>query len=87
MTEMALTGTIVSPSSPKPKLDQPVNPLTLILFFGVLAARFLFVACSLYVDVDETGAKVTTYLMGWVLTLPAAIMLSATLYWTFSQVF
>jgi phosphate/sulfate permease len=25
--------------------------------------------------------------MGWVLTLPAAIMLSATLYWTFSQVF
>src|SRR5467141_5452832 len=48
--------------SPKPKLDHPINPLSLILFFGVLAAGFLFVAYSLYVDVDETGAKVTTYL-------------------------
>src|ERR1700731_748909 len=62
MTDMMLTGTIGSASSPKPKLDQPINPLTLILFFGVLAAGFLFVAYSLYIDVDETGTKVTTYL-------------------------
>src|SRR6202045_485306 len=62
MTDMMLTGTIGSASSPKPKLDQPINPLTLILFFGVLAAGFLFVAYSLYVDVDETGTKVTSYL-------------------------
>jgi inorganic phosphate transporter, PiT family len=62
MTDITMTGTIDSAGSPKPKLDQPMNPLSLILFFGVLAAGFLFVAYSLYVDVDETGAKVTTYL-------------------------
>jgi PiT family inorganic phosphate transporter len=32
-------------------------------------------------------ATTSNILMGWVLTLPAAIMLSATLYWAFSQVF
>src|SRR5246500_5622666 len=62
MTDLAGVGTIDVAESPKPKLDQPLNPLGLILFFGVLAAGFLFVAYSLYVDVDETGAKVTTYL-------------------------
>jgi len=62
MAEITLTGTISVSSSPKPKLDQPINPPTLILFLSVLAAGFLFVAYSLYVDVDETGTKVTTYL-------------------------
>jgi inorganic phosphate transporter, PiT family len=62
MTDITMTGTIDSAGSPKPKLDQPMNPLSFILFFGILAAGFLFVAYSLYVDVDETGAKVTTYL-------------------------
>src|SRR5215467_945432 len=32
-------------------------------------------------------ATIRNIIMGWVLTLPAAIMLSATLYWTFSQIF
>ena len=32
-------------------------------------------------------ATIRNIVMGWVLTLPAAIMISATLYWTFSQVF
>src|SRR5262244_358519 len=58
MTDITMTET----GSPKPKLDQGANPASLILFFGVLAAGFLFVAYSLYVDVDETGVKVTTYL-------------------------
>jgi PiT family inorganic phosphate transporter len=63
MTDATLTGPInETGSSPKPKLDQPTNPMTLILFFGVLACGFLFVAYSLYIDVDETGTKVTTYL-------------------------
>src|SRR5215475_8814907 len=62
MADITLTGTIDSSRSPKPKLDQPVNPLTLILFFGALAAGFLFVAYSLYVDVNETDTRVTTYL-------------------------
>jgi PiT family inorganic phosphate transporter len=46
----------------KPKLDQPVNPLAVILFLGVVGAALLFVAYSLYSDVEATGAKVTTYL-------------------------
>ena len=62
MTDITMTAAAEPAGSPKPKLDQPINPLGLILFFGVLAAGFLFVAYSLYVDVDETGAKVTTYL-------------------------
>src|SRR5258708_19742668 len=62
MTDITMTAAVDPAGSPKPKLDHPINPLGLILFFGVLAAGFLFVAYSLYVDVDETGAKVTTYL-------------------------
>jgi inorganic phosphate transporter, PiT family len=62
MTDMTMTAPIGSSLAAKPKLDQPVNPLTLILFFGILAAGSLFVAYSLYVDVDETGTKVTTFL-------------------------
>ena len=34
----------------------------MIMFFGILAAGLLFVAYSIYADVDATGAKVTTYL-------------------------
>src|SRR5215467_4543676 len=62
MTDLTMTHSIGSADSPKPKLDQPTTPLTLILFFGILAAGVLFVAYSLYVDVEETGTKVTTYL-------------------------
>src|SRR4029079_18305226 len=38
------------------------NPLTMILFFGILAAGFLFVMYSIYADVEATGTKVTTFL-------------------------
>jgi len=62
MTDITMTGAVEPVGSPKPKLDQPINPMGLILFFGVLAAGLLFVAYSLYVDVEETGTKVTTYL-------------------------
>jgi inorganic phosphate transporter, PiT family len=46
----------------RPKLHQPVNPLAAIIFLGAVAATMLFVAYSLYIDVGETGTKVTTYL-------------------------
>src|SRR5215472_17559320 len=62
MTDATMTEAISSARSPTPKLDQPINPLALILFFGFLAAALLFVAYSLYVDVDATGARITTYL-------------------------
>ena len=64
MTDIIMTGQLDSApsSSPKPKLDHPINPLSLILFFGIMAAGFLFVAYSLYVDVDASGTRVVTYL-------------------------
>jgi inorganic phosphate transporter, PiT family len=45
-----------------PKLDHGINPLTLILFFGVLAAGILFVAFSIYSDVDAAGSRITSLL-------------------------
>jgi len=66
MTDFALNqttdeGTPVQPAA-RPNLDKGFNPLTLILFFGILAAGLLFVAYSIYADVEATGVKVTTYL-------------------------
>ena len=50
------------PSIQRPKLDHPSNPLTLILFFGVLAAGLLYMAYSIYVDVSDAGAVAKSYL-------------------------
>jgi len=66
MTDFTLNQT-VDPSGPiqpasRPNLDKGFNPLTMIAFFGILAAGLLFVAYSIYVDVNATGTKVTTYL-------------------------
>src|SRR6266852_5487316 len=66
MTDFALNQTVdqsgpVQPAS-RPNLDKGFNPLTMIAFFGILAAGLLFVAYSIYVDVNATGTKVTTYL-------------------------
>src|SRR6201989_686916 len=65
MTDMTLNSALgeapVQPAS-RPNLDKGFNPLTMIFFFGVLAAGLLFVAYSIYADVDATGAKVTAYL-------------------------
>jgi len=54
-------GSAIEPAS-RPNLDKGFNPLTMILFFGILAAGTLFVAYSIYADIDATGTKVTTYL-------------------------
>ena len=65
MTDIAapLSGTVPKSSERhgRPKLDHPVNPLTGILFFGVIGIALLFVAYSLYVDVQESGTPVVTY--------------------------
>jgi PiT family inorganic phosphate transporter len=65
MTDIAapLSGTVSQSSEQhgRPKLDHPVNPLTGILFFGVIGIALLFVAYSLYVDVQESGTPVVTY--------------------------
>jgi len=60
MTDLALPGSI-EPAVKRPNLDKGFNPLTMILFGGILAGGLLFVAYSLYADIDATGAKVTSY--------------------------
>jgi inorganic phosphate transporter, PiT family len=78
MSDLALNpsmveGAPVQPAS-RPNLDKGFNPLTLILFFGILAAGMLFTAYSIYADVEATGVKVTTlvpYIMLFVALLIA----------------
>jgi PiT family inorganic phosphate transporter len=65
MTDFILNQTVdqsgpIQPAS-RPNLDKGFNPLTMIAFFGILAAGLLFVAYSIYVDVNATGTNVTTY--------------------------
>ena len=52
MTDFALNQTIdqdgpIQPAS-RPNLDKGFNPLTMIMFFGILAAGLLFVTYSIY---------------------------------------
>jgi inorganic phosphate transporter, PiT family len=63
MTDIALPGSIepASHSGGGPQLDHSANPLTVILFMGVLAAGILFVAYSIYTDIDAAGSKITSY--------------------------
>lgn len=66
MTDISLNssmaeGAPVQPAS-RPNLDKGFNPLTMIVFFGILAAGLLFVAYSIYADVGATGTRVTSYL-------------------------
>jgi PiT family inorganic phosphate transporter len=56
-----LPGSIEPAKQHDPKLDHAVNPITAILFMGVLAAGILFVAYSIYSDIDATGTKVANY--------------------------
>src|SRR5438445_10603958 len=78
MTDMTLNSALgeapVQPAS-RPNLDKGFNPLTMILFFGILAAGLLYVAYSIYVDVDATGTKVTTYLPYFLLVVALLIAL------------
>lgn len=66
MTDMTLNSSMAegAPIQPaaRPNLDKGFNPLTMILFFGILAAGLLYVSYSIYADVDATGTKVTSYL-------------------------
>ena len=66
MTDVAFDRAVgvptpVQPAS-RPNLDKGFNPLTMILFFGILAAGLLFVAYSIYADIDAAGTRVTSYL-------------------------
>src|SRR5277367_5445584 len=60
MSEMALPGSIEPAARKGPDLSGAVNPITGIVFGGVIAAVLLFVAYSIYADVDATGVKVSS---------------------------
>jgi len=62
MADVALPGSIEPATQKGPKLDGAVNPLQGIIYIGVVAAALLFVAYSIYSDVDATGTRVTSYL-------------------------
>ncbi len=59
MSEIALPGSIEPAARKGPDLTGAVNPITGIIFGGVIAAVLLFVAYSIYADIDATGTKVT----------------------------
>src|SRR6201998_744979 len=61
MSDVALPGSI-EPARGGPNLDGGFHPLTGIIYMGVVAAALLFVAYSIYSDVDATGTRVTSYL-------------------------
>ncbi len=46
----------------RPRLDRGFDPRTVIMFLLMLAAGLLFVAYSLYADVEASGARTTTFL-------------------------
>jgi len=62
MSDIALPGAIEPAKRRGPDLDRGFHPLSGIIFMGVIGAALLFVAYSIYVDVDATGTRVTTFL-------------------------
>src|ERR1700739_781262 len=60
MSDIALPGSI-EPAGKGPNLDGGMNPLTGIIYMGVVAAALLFVAYSIYDDVHATGTRVTSF--------------------------
>jgi inorganic phosphate transporter, PiT family len=60
MSDVALPGSI-EPARRGPNLDHGINPLTAIVFMGVIAAGLLFVAYSIYADIDAAGVKFPSY--------------------------
>jgi inorganic phosphate transporter, PiT family len=62
MSDVALPGSIEPAARKGPNLDHGINPLQGIIYLGVIAAGLLFVAYSIYSDVDATGTRITSFL-------------------------
>jgi PiT family inorganic phosphate transporter len=63
MTDLAAHMPVGTPAAAsRPKLDGPNNIVSIIAFFGIVGAALLFIAYSLYADVDDSGTKTTTFL-------------------------
>jgi inorganic phosphate transporter, PiT family len=62
MSDVALPGSIEPALQKGPNLDSGFHPLTGIIYLGVVAAALLFVAYSIYADIDATGTRVTSFM-------------------------
>src|SRR5499425_991067 len=62
MSDIALPGSIEPARRKGPDLDRGIHPLSGIIFMGIVAVATLYVAYSIYVDVDASGTQVSTYL-------------------------
>jgi len=62
MTDIALPGSIEPARRRGPDLDRGFHQLSGIVFLGVIAAALLYVGYSIYADIEDTGARLTTYL-------------------------
>jgi PiT family inorganic phosphate transporter len=62
MTDVALPGSLEPARQKGPDLDSGFHPMAGIVFLGIIAAALLFVAYSIYADMDATGARVTAIL-------------------------
>ncbi|MDA9434322.1 inorganic phosphate transporter [Bradyrhizobium sp. CCBAU 51627] len=61
MSDVALPGSIEPALSKGPDLNRGFHPLTGVIYMGVIAAALLFVAYSIWIDVDATGTQVKTF--------------------------
>ena len=62
MTDVALPGSIEPALRRGTDLDRGFHPLSGIIFMGVIGAALLFVAYSIYLDVDASGTRAATLL-------------------------
>jgi inorganic phosphate transporter, PiT family len=62
MTDLAAHIPVGTPAATRPKLDGPSNIVSIIAFFGIVGTALLFIAYSLYVDVDDSGTQTKTFL-------------------------
>src|ERR1700742_2225891 len=62
MADVALPGSIEPALTRGPDLDKGFHPLTGVIYLGVVAAALLFVAYSIYADIDATGTRVNAIL-------------------------
>jgi PiT family inorganic phosphate transporter len=58
MSDVALPGSIEPALRKGPDLEGGFHPLTGVIYMGVIAAALLFVAYSIWADVDATGTQV-----------------------------
>ena len=61
MSDLALPGSIEPAVRKGPNLDSGFHPLSVVMFMGVVAAALLYVAYSIYSDVEATHTQVTTF--------------------------